>query len=171
MIQLTPEQIQFLDDVVEGSWSINPENGLVDVDGDVFIPSALVKTGKLPVYFGKVIGDFNCRSNMLTTLEGCPYWVGLDFNCRNNHLTSLKYAPKHINREAVVLNNSFEELDWEPDYVGVLLFSFLGISEHFYSTIIPEIDGLLARGFFLYDLPKYTKCKEEYYKSKMADLV
>ena len=30
---------------------------------------------------------------MITSLEGCPNWVGQDFTCNNNELTNLEFAP------------------------------------------------------------------------------
>jgi hypothetical protein len=51
---------------------------------------------KLPVKFGKVSGSFSCYGNNLTTLEGCPKFVGGYFNCMLNSLTSLQCCPKYI---------------------------------------------------------------------------
>jgi hypothetical protein len=42
---------------------------------------------KLPVKFGKVSYDFKCSGNKLTTLEGCPNYVGGNFTCRSSNLT------------------------------------------------------------------------------------
>jgi hypothetical protein len=43
----------------------------------------------------KVFGGFNCENNWLTSLEGCPSFVGGTFNCLRNKLTSLEGAPEH----------------------------------------------------------------------------
>jgi hypothetical protein len=52
---------------------------------------------KLPVKFGRVSGEFWCDRNKLTTLEGCPFYVGGDFWCGNNNkLTSLEHSPKYV---------------------------------------------------------------------------
>ena len=50
---------------------------------------------KLPVKFGKVSGNFDCCKNNLTTLEGCPDYVGGDFSCWNNKLTTLEHRPTY----------------------------------------------------------------------------
>jgi hypothetical protein len=76
------------------SYIIN-SNDTIDVDGDVDLEKIL-NNMKLPVKFGKVSGIFSCNFNELTTLEGCPNYVGGDFSCNFNNLTSLEYCPKYI---------------------------------------------------------------------------
>jgi hypothetical protein len=71
-------------------------DGTIDVDGYVNLYNKLGDMEKLPVKFGKVSGYFNCVGNKLTTLEGCPNYVGDDFYCRNNKLTTLEYCPKYV---------------------------------------------------------------------------
>ena len=41
-------------------------------------------------------GNFDCRFNDLTSLEGCPEKVAGFFDCGDNKLTSLEGAPKEI---------------------------------------------------------------------------
>src|SRR5688572_26526898 len=41
----------------------------------------------------KVLGGFCCDDNELTSLKGCPAYVGGTFSCLNNKLTSLEGAP------------------------------------------------------------------------------
>ena len=45
------------------------------------------------IQFGVVKGDFDCSTNKLTSLRGCPREVEGDFNCGDNELTSLEGAP------------------------------------------------------------------------------
>jgi hypothetical protein len=73
------------------NWSINSE-GLVDVDGDVDLSYELYNSGikKIPLNFGKVTGNFICKNNELTSLEGSPREVGGDFNCNSWKLLSLE---------------------------------------------------------------------------------
>lgn len=54
--------------------------------------------GDLPSYiqFNKIRGTFTVDDCNLTTLRGCPKYVGGDFECTNNKLTSLEYAPKYV---------------------------------------------------------------------------
>ena len=86
MIQLTKEQIEFLDVVVSGTWKLN-SNGEVDVKGWVGMQG--MNLTEIPVKFGSVWGDFNCSKNHLTTLKNAPKSiVGGRFYCSNNQLTN-----------------------------------------------------------------------------------
>jgi len=71
-------------------------DGTIDVDGNVDLEEKLDNMEKLPVKFGKVSGYFMCIRNKLTTLEGCPKYIGGDFWCFGNNLTTLEYCPKYI---------------------------------------------------------------------------
>lgn len=68
------------------------DQGIVHVHTDIqaIIPSV---TGKLPVQFGEVQGDFLISSMHLHTLAGAPTRVEGLFNCSKNRLTSLQHAP------------------------------------------------------------------------------
>lgn len=66
----------------------------VDVDGSVNLGNC--KMDKLPFKFGRVSRSFICAECGLTTLKGCPSYVGFDFICSLNLLTSLKYCPKEV---------------------------------------------------------------------------
>jgi hypothetical protein len=77
------------------TYTINSDN-TIDVNGNVDLDNKLGKMKKLPVKFGKVSGYFWCAANKLTTLEGCPNYVGGSFYCSKNNLTSLEYCPKYV---------------------------------------------------------------------------
>jgi hypothetical protein len=77
------------------NYTIN-HDGTVDVDGDVYLTYRLNDMIKLPVKFGNVSGCFSCRHNKLTTLDGCPNYVGGHFYCGGNNKTTLEGCPKHI---------------------------------------------------------------------------
>jgi hypothetical protein len=77
------------------NYTINPDD-TVDINGDVNLWKALGNMKKLPVKFGKVSGHFSCSYNKLTTLEGCPTYVGEDFFCSGNNLTTLVGCPNYI---------------------------------------------------------------------------
>ena len=65
----------------------NEATGLHDCNGDVEVEKDLVSPdGKLIIKFGVVKGDFDCRNNQLTSLEGAPQKVGGDFYCYDNNL-------------------------------------------------------------------------------------
>ena len=75
------------------NYTVN-DDGSIDVDGDVF----LYKKGltELPLSFNKVPGNFDCGENNLTTLKGCPRWIGGSFYCSENSLTSLEFSPDYV---------------------------------------------------------------------------
>ena len=62
---------------------------------------------KLPCRFGRVDGDFKCGGVGLTTLKGCPVWVGGSFFCENNCITNLKNSPLHVGDWLKVSGNYF----------------------------------------------------------------
>ena len=75
------------------NYTINPD-GSIDVDGDVDLSGKdLIK---IPLKFNKVNGWFDCSYNKLTSLEGCPSYVGISFNCSYNCLTTLENSPKKV---------------------------------------------------------------------------
>ena len=76
---LTPEQVEFLDEYTDGTWSVNPSTGLVDVEGDFDCSLEELKNFK-GVKFGRVSGTFDCFQNSLQTLEGAPQTVGGSFS-------------------------------------------------------------------------------------------
>ena len=66
----------------------------IDVSGDVTLRRKDLSS--IPVRFGIVRGDFDCSSNRLLNLEGCPVAVGGNYNCSSNQLFSLKDCPISI---------------------------------------------------------------------------
>jgi hypothetical protein len=64
-----------------------------------------------------VDGDFYCRNNLLTSLEGAPEIVDGDFNCRNNLLTSLEGAPKSVDGYFYCSYNKLTTLKGAPEIV------------------------------------------------------
>jgi hypothetical protein len=86
-------------------WDSNTERPLdenhyrIDDQGRVHVDFADVMvyrksaTGKLPVRFGVVGGDFLVEDMGLDSLEGAPIKVMGRFNCSKNLLTSLQHAP------------------------------------------------------------------------------
>jgi len=53
---------------------------------------------KFPDYiqFNRITGLFNCRDNNLSSLKGCPLYVGYYFDCAGNKLISLDGCPKIV---------------------------------------------------------------------------
>ena len=92
---LSEEQVKFLNSYTEGKWLLNPSNGLVDVDGDVYCENQKLENMK-GVSFGRVRGNFSCSYNEITSHEGAPQEVGGSFSCSGNELISLEGAPQKI---------------------------------------------------------------------------
>ena len=134
---LTDEQRKFLDKNTRGRWSVNSE-GLVDVQGSFYCYSQRLEDF-LGIRFGKVSGNFSCRSNQLGTLEGSPRVVGGNFGCYENLLISLEGAPEVIMGSFRFKNTRFSYnlrsfLNWidriKPDEISLLL------THHFFT---PEV--------------------------------
>ena len=96
------------------NYTINSD-GKVDVDGDVDLRYKRLVI--LPFKFGKVTGEFNCRSNYLYTLEGSPDWVGGLFSCADNQLTSLNNGPKYVGQYFNCSFNKLKTLEGGPETV------------------------------------------------------
>ena len=97
------------------NYTINPD-GSIDVDDDVDLYG--FDLTELPLTFNKVTGYFDCGVNNLTTLKGCPRWVGGYFNCEDNQLTSLEFSPDYIGGYFSCSCNQLTSLEFSPDYVG-----------------------------------------------------
>ncbi len=115
--ELTPEQIEWLDKCTKGHWFLNPDTGLVDVDGN-FDCSGQNLTDFKGVRFGVVTGAFNCSNNRLTSLEGAPQQVGYSFDCSYNQITSLEGAPQEVTGTFNCTRNSLTSLEGAPQKVG-----------------------------------------------------
>jgi hypothetical protein len=103
----------FLYQYTQGTWSVNPATGLVDVQGTFLcFRQDLKSLGG--IRFGTVTGGFNCHSNQLTSLEGAPLTVGGDFSCVWNQLTTLKGAPQTVRGGFYCFNNQLTTLEGAP---------------------------------------------------------
>jgi len=135
--ELSQEQIEWLDERTRGKWTLNPQTGLVDVDGGFYCSDQRltdfkgVKFGVVTEYFHcsfnrltslegapqKVGGSLYCYENQLTSLEGAPQQVEGDFDCSNNRLTSLEGAPQQVKESFYCLNNQLTSLKGAPQQV------------------------------------------------------
>jgi hypothetical protein len=136
-MQLTQEQIEFLNEVVRGTWTLNSE-GKVDVVGGVNIIS--MPLTEIPVKFGKVSGYFNCYNNHLTSLENCPDEVGSGFYCDGNNL---KDYFKNIKEE------DFKH--WDKLYWAIVLQE--------YPFLINIAKNYVGKEGFIYYIEKCPKTK------------
>ena len=75
------------------NYTIN-DDGSIDVNGNVFLYDKGLT--ELPLTFNRVTGWFDCSANNLTTLKGCPRWVGGYFSCSYNRLSSLEFSPDYV---------------------------------------------------------------------------
>jgi hypothetical protein len=161
--KLTPRQIEALDQAMKdpyysnrsGSWSINPETGLVDTEGNFQGGrSSLIKnSGSLMgIKFGKAEGDFNIRACGLTTLEGCPSEVTGVFDASSNKFEDLKGSPRKVGSSFYASSNSsLKSLDGGPEEVvgdfnavdAKMLDSLKGIPEKIGGSI--RIDSTSVR--------------------------
>jgi hypothetical protein len=114
---LTEEQKGFLNEFTNGSWSLNPQTGKVDVVGS-FRCSDQGLLNLRGIEFGNVSGDFLCNWNSLTSLDGAPETVGRNFYCSGNQLTSLEGAPRTVGRSFYCYDNQLTDLKGGPETVG-----------------------------------------------------
>ena len=115
--ELTPEQIKWLDKCTRGKWTLNPQTGLVDVNGSFYCDDQNLTDFK-GVRFGVVTRGFYCGNNELTSLEGAPQKVVWAFNCSANNLTSLKDAPQEVGTDFNCRHNELTSLEGAPKKVG-----------------------------------------------------
>jgi hypothetical protein len=127
-MSLNQDQIRWLDRCADGSWKLDPETGLVDIDGS-FNCSEQELTDFKRVRFGTVSGYFDCDSNQLTSLDGAPERVGLSFHCYNNQLTSLVGAPEKVDRGFYCGGNQLTSLDGLPVEVWYIYLEDNQVSE------------------------------------------
>ena len=116
-VALTPEQIEWLDECTNVTWQLNPQTGLVDVEGSFDCRGQGLRDFK-GVRFGDVGGYFRCSENQLTSLDGAPQEVG-NFYCHNNQLTTLEGAPQKVGVDFICSNNQLTSLEGAPQKVGV----------------------------------------------------
>jgi hypothetical protein len=114
---LTPDQESFLNQYTQGTWSVNPTTGLVDVQGNFNCFARRLKS-LLGISFGHVSGDFHCSDNRLTTLVGAPTTVGGFFACAYNQLTTLVGAPTKVDGDFICSHNQLTTLEGAPTTVG-----------------------------------------------------
>ena len=116
-VELSPEQIEWLDKCTRGTWQLNPKTGEVDVDGGFGCSGQGLRDFK-GVRFGKVGEHFYCNDNELSSLEGAPLEVGEDYICYNNQLTTLEGAPREVGGDFYCYNNQLTTLEGAPQEVG-----------------------------------------------------
>jgi hypothetical protein len=71
------------------------EDGSVDVNGSVVLDHINLK--KIPITFNRVLGDFWCQGNELTSFENFPKVIGGRLKASRNKINSLVGFPKFLN--------------------------------------------------------------------------
>jgi len=117
---LTSEQKDFLNRYTQGTWSVNPTTGLVDIQGKFFFRTYINKEAKsfFGVKFGNVTEDFDCLYTQLESLEGAPQKVDGNFVCSDNGLQSLAGAPQKVFGDFNCSDNGLQSLAGAPQEVG-----------------------------------------------------
>ena len=110
MKTITKEQEDFLNKCTNGNWELNPETGLVDVDGD-FNCSDMGLSDFLGIEFGDIRENFSCSRNELVSLKGAPQEVSRNFYCVNNKLVFLEGAPKKVGKSFDCSRNKLTSLE------------------------------------------------------------
>jgi len=114
---LTKKQEGFLNRYTQGTWSVNPTTGLVDVQGNFDCSDKRLKSLS-GISFGHVDGNFHCIHNQLTSLAGAPQTVDGDFWCYENQLTSLAGAPQTVDGDFSCSYNQLTSLAGAPQKVS-----------------------------------------------------
>jgi hypothetical protein len=107
----------FLYRYTRGTWSVNRQTGLVDVEG-TFDCSGKGLKSLSGISFGHVIGNFYCYNNQLTSLSGAPQTVDGHFYCGGNQLTTLVGAPQTVDGDFSCSRNHLTTLAGSPQTVG-----------------------------------------------------
>jgi len=102
-------------------------DGVYNVYGDVLI---IIDCEKLPVKFGIVTGHFDCSSNKLESLEGCPISVGGDFYCYKNNLNSLEGSTISVGGDFWCFKNNLTSLEGSTISVD----GYFVCDEHLHNT-------------------------------------
>lgn len=105
---------------IKGHYRINPQTGVVDVNGNVSVLKlgSFNKIKSLSVQFGHVKGHFDCSWQNLSSLKGAPHTVDGDFDCGVNRLTSLRYAPVSVGGSFNCSLNKLATLKYLPKTIG-----------------------------------------------------
>ena len=126
---MTKEEIHRICKIFEiKNYTINPD-GSIDVNGDVEL--GVYKLDKIPLKFNNVSGYFNISYNNITSLEGCPKYIGETFYCSYNKLTSLEYFPNKIKYDILLKSNPLESL--------------AGFNEDYDKLVCDNKDGLILK--------------------------
>ena len=127
------------------------KDGSIDVYGGVDLSNR--NLDRLPLKFNKVSNYFYCKNNNLTTLEGCPIWVGNSFHCYENKLVNLTGCPSYVGDTFYCSNNYLTNLIGSPKKVGSSFFC--------YSNKLTSLEGA----------PNYVGCHFYCFDNQLSNLI
>ncbi len=96
-------------------------NWVINVSGDVLLDNLGLK--EIPVKFNIIKGVFICSRNELTNLDAAPIKCN-SFNCNSNKITSLKGCPQEIKNHFFCEDNKLVNLEGGPKSVGMHYFCY-----------------------------------------------
>lgn len=103
-------------------FNLDPERITKNNDGSISYWSPVylnaMSLNKIPFKFHKVDRDFDCKDNLLRTLENAPQIVEGSFLCQSNNLESLKGGPDRVGRSFNCSENGLRTLEYGPSKVG-----------------------------------------------------
>ena len=121
------------------NYKINSD-GSIDVKGNINLNRRGLS--KLPLKFNRISGDFSCGGNKLTTLEGCPKFVGGDFYCEYNQFTTLENCPEYVGGYFACRVNQLKDFRGFPEFYDGRVY--------FYENPVNEV---------IKNIPSDKKCK------------
>jgi hypothetical protein len=119
----------------DGTFDVNSD-GTINVNGTLKLKS---KLSKLPVKFKKVTNDCDFAYNELTSLVGCPQYIGDNFYCSNNKLTTLIGGPQFVGWDYYVGLNPLENLEGISENTSIR-----GVFSCTWSRTLPLLRSLVA---------------------------
>lgn len=98
-------------DRLDYTWGVCGVDELLDDDG------------KLIIQFGVVNGFFNCGTSKISSLEGCPEYVGGFFSCDySRNLTSLVGGPKYVKTNYHCNDTNITSFEGCAEYIGDAIY-------------------------------------------------
>ncbi len=118
---------------------------------------------ELPFEMSSVSGYFDAERCGLTTLKGCPDWVGDVFNCNHNRLDTLSYGPSTVQGGFSAAYNQLTDLSFMPTQI----LYWIDVSENQISSLhgVPDkINGDFNVSFNKIDSFRFgpTEVSEDY---------
>jgi len=135
---------------------ISSYNEDYSIDIDKYININVRTLTELPIKFNKVTGPFICSNNKLTSLKGCPEYVGEDFWCHGNKLKSLEGCPKYVGGDFLCYQNKLTSLKCCPEIInGNFYCADNQLTSLKYAPKVIRRDWNIERKFHSY--PEYQK--------------